>query len=124
MNKKLTEITLNLSSNLIGNSNDEIDFPHELLLSDTHVSEICKAFLNCLSANVKFSKNQMSKTVQLGGFVIRDIPIFGNVLSNTAKDGIDITKNYASNFVDKKIDMFNKKYITGKSSGITLKITK
>ena len=94
MNKKLTEITLNLSSNLIGNSNDEIDFPHELLLTDTHVSEIRKAFLNCLSANVKFAKTQMSKTVQLREFVIRDIPIFGNVLSNAAKDGIDICKQF------------------------------
>ena len=35
--KKRTEVTLNLSSNLIGNSNDETNFPHKLSLSNTEV---------------------------------------------------------------------------------------
>ena len=35
--KKRTEVTLNLSSNLIGNSNDETNFPHKLSLSNTQV---------------------------------------------------------------------------------------
>ena len=39
---------------------------------------------------------------------------------NVTKDGIDIAKNYASNFLDKKISMFNKKYIIGNGTGITL----
>ena len=38
-----TELTLNLS-NVIGDSNDEIDFPHKLLLTDGHVSSLHKAF--------------------------------------------------------------------------------
>ena len=54
--KNGTEVTLNLSSNLIRNSNDETNFPHKLLLTDTQVSKICKAFANGLSANIKFSK--------------------------------------------------------------------
>ena len=33
--KNGTEATLNLSSNLIGNSDDEINFPQKLLLTDT-----------------------------------------------------------------------------------------
>ena len=32
-----TEVTLNLSSNLIGNFNDETNFLHKLLLNDTQV---------------------------------------------------------------------------------------
>ena len=40
-------------------------------------------------------------------------------LSNAAKEGIDRAKNYASNFVNKK-NVFNKKYTTGKGSGIIL----
>ena len=32
-----TEVTLNLSSNLIGSSNDETNFPHKLVLIDTKV---------------------------------------------------------------------------------------
>ena len=38
--KDETEVTLNLSSNLIGNSNDETNFPHKLLLTNTEVSKI------------------------------------------------------------------------------------
>ena len=45
-----------LSSNLIGNSNDETNFIHKLLLNDTQVSKICKAFANGSSANIKYSK--------------------------------------------------------------------
>ena len=50
--KNGTEVTLNLSSNLIRNSNDETNFLHSLLLTDTQVSKICKAFANVLSANI------------------------------------------------------------------------
>ena len=39
-----TEVTQNISSNLIRNPNDEINFPHKLLLTDTQVSKIRKAF--------------------------------------------------------------------------------
>ena len=35
--KNRTDVTLNLSSNLIGSSNDETSFPHKLLLTDTQV---------------------------------------------------------------------------------------
>ena len=66
--KNGTEVTLNLSSNLIGNANDETKFPLKLLLSDTRVSKTRKTFANNLSANIKFSKTQLSKTLQLGGY--------------------------------------------------------
>ena len=35
--KNGTEVTLNLSSNIIENSNDENNFPHKLLLTNTQV---------------------------------------------------------------------------------------
>ena len=57
--KNGTEVTLNLSTNLIGNSNDESYFPHQLL-TVTQVSKTCKAFANGSSANIKFSKTQLS----------------------------------------------------------------
>ena len=62
------EVTLNHSSTVIGNSNDATNFPHKLLLTDTQVSRLCKTFLNGSAANVKLSKTQLSKTVQLVGF--------------------------------------------------------
>ena len=41
---------------MIGNSNYETSFPDKLLLTDTKISKICKAFANGTSANIKFSK--------------------------------------------------------------------
>ena len=40
--KNVNEITLKLSSNVIGDSNDETNFPHKLLLNNTQVSKLCK----------------------------------------------------------------------------------
>ena len=57
---------INISSNLIGNSNDKTNFPHKLLLTDTQVSKIRKAFANGSSANLKFSKIQLSKIQSRG----------------------------------------------------------
>ena len=40
--KNENEVTLNLSSNLIGTSDDKTNFPHKLLLTNTQVSKILK----------------------------------------------------------------------------------
>ena len=44
--KNGTEVTLNLPSNAVGDSNDETNFRHELLLTNPQVSRIHKAFVN------------------------------------------------------------------------------
>ena len=44
MNKNGTQITLNLSSNIL--TDDNINFPHKLLLANTQISAIDKAFAN------------------------------------------------------------------------------
>ena len=54
--KNGTEITLKLSINVAGGSNDENNFLHELLSTNTQVSRLCKAFANNSSANTKLSK--------------------------------------------------------------------
>ena len=54
--KNGTEVTLKLSSNVAGDSNDETNFPHKLLLTNTQVSRLCKAFTNGSSAKIKLSK--------------------------------------------------------------------
>ena len=38
--KNGTEATLNLSSNAVDNSNDETNFPHKLLLTNTQVPRV------------------------------------------------------------------------------------
>ena len=57
---------MNLSTKLIVNFNDETSFPHKLLITDTQVSKICEAFANDSSANITFSKTQLSKMIQSG----------------------------------------------------------
>ena len=39
---------------MVGNSNDNTNFPHKLLLNDRQVANIRKAFANNLSTDVKF----------------------------------------------------------------------
>ena len=110
--KNGTEVILNLSSNLIGNSNDETNFPLKLL-TDTQVSKIHEAFADGLSANIKFSKTQLSKMILSGEVVVRDLTYFGNILLSLAKKVTDIAKGLGKDFLDKQIDKFNKEYVTG-----------
>ena len=51
---------------MIRNYNDETNFPHKLLSTDAQPSKICKAFTNDSSANIKFSKTQLSKMILSG----------------------------------------------------------
>ena len=67
--KNETEAVLRLSSNMIRNSNDKTNFPDKLLLTNRQVTNLRKAFANNSSANIKLSKTQLSKIVQLGGFL-------------------------------------------------------
>ena len=55
---------------MIGNTNNETYFRHKLLLTDSHVSMICKTFTDHLLASVKLSKILLSKIVQSGGFLV------------------------------------------------------
>ena len=59
--KNGTEVTLKVSSNVVGDSNDEENFLHKLFL--THVLRIREAFGNNFSANVKLSKTQLHKII-------------------------------------------------------------
>ena len=54
--KNGTEVTLNFSLNVVGDSNNETDFPHKLLLTNTQVSNLRKDFANNLPANKKYLK--------------------------------------------------------------------
>ena len=67
--KNEDDVVIRLSPNMIGDSNDKTNFAHELLLTDRQVCGIRKAFSNNLSADVKFSKTQLSKMIESGGFL-------------------------------------------------------
>ena len=50
---------------MIGNSNDETNFPHRLLLTNRRqVASLRKAFANYSSNDIKLSKTQLSKMIQ------------------------------------------------------------
>ena len=67
--KNETELVLTLSSNMVGNFNDEIIFPHKLILTSIPVASLHKYFVNHLSTDIKLSKLQLSKMMQSGEFL-------------------------------------------------------
>ena len=84
--KTETDVVLRLSSNLIGNSDDNTNFPHELLLTNRQVTNLRKAFANHLSTDIKLSKTQLSKMIQSGGFL-------GRLLGPLLKTGLLLMKS-------------------------------
>ena len=66
--KNGTEVTLKLSSNVVGDYNDKNNFPHKLLLTNAHVLRLPKAFSNNSLTDTKLSITQLHKIVQSGGF--------------------------------------------------------
>ena len=81
--KNGTNIVLRLSSNMVGNSDDETYFPHKLLLTNTQTLSLRKAFNNHTSADIKFSKAQLTK-MQKGGF--------SKILMPLLKSGLPLLK--------------------------------
>ena len=66
--KNGTEVTLKRSSNAVSDSKDETNFPYNLLLTNTQVSKLCKAFADNSLADIKLSKTKLHKIGQSGGF--------------------------------------------------------
>ena len=66
--KNGTDVVLRLSSNMVGNSNDETNFPHKLLLTNRQILSLRKAFANHTSVDIKLSKVQLTK-MQKGEFL-------------------------------------------------------
>ena len=83
--KNETDLVIRLSPNMIGDSNDATNFPHKLLLTNRQVSSIRKVFSNNSSVDIKFSKTQLSKIIQSGGFL-------GKLLDPLLKTGLPLIK--------------------------------
>ena len=65
---------------------DETNFPHELLLTNREVPNLCKVFENYLPSDIKLSKTQIFKMTQSGGFL-------GRLLGPLLKTGLPLIKN-------------------------------
>ena len=84
--KNETNVVLRISSNMVGNSNDNTNLPHELLLTNRQVTNIRKAFTKNTTTNIKLSKTQLSKMIQSGGFL-------GRLLGPLLKTGLTLIKS-------------------------------
>ena len=84
--KNETDVVLRLSSNMIGSSDDETNFPNKLLLTNRQVPNLSKVFANHTSTNIKLSKTQLSKMIQLGGFL-------GRLVGPLLKTGLPLMKS-------------------------------
>ena len=77
---------------MASDSNDEKNFPHKLLLTNTQVSRFPKAFSNNSSANIKLPKTQLHKIGQSRGFLGKTLglllktglPLIGNVIKRVS----------------------------------------
>ena len=94
----------------------ETNFPHKLLLTNRQVANLSKAFDNKSSVDIKISKTQLSKIVQLGRFLGRflgpllktGLPLMKNVITLLAKSvliplGLTAAASVADSGIHKKI---------------------
>ena len=109
--KNEIEVFLRLSSNMIGDN--ESNFPHQLLLTNRQVANLCEAFTNYLSADIKLNY-QLSKMIQSGGILGRllgpllktGLPLITNVIKPLAKSvliPLGLTASVADEGIHKKI---------------------
>ena len=71
---------------MVGNSDDETNFPHKLLLTNRQVASLLKAFPNKSSTDIMLSKTRLSKMIPSGRY-------FGRLLSLLLKKGLPLLKN-------------------------------
>ena len=107
---------MRLLSNMIGNSDDKINFQHELSLTNRQAANLRETFANNSSSDIKVSKNQLSNTLQSEGFLGRRIdpllkpglPLMKNLMKPLAKSvlipiGLSAASPAADSEIHKKI---------------------
>ena len=75
---------------MVSNSNDNANFPHELLLTNRQVANIRKAFAKNTSTDIKLSRTQLSKMIQSGR-------LLGNLLGKLAGPLMKVAMPLAKN---------------------------
>ena len=107
--KNGTDVVLRLSLNLVGNSNNETNFPHKLLLTNRQILSLRKEFNNHTSADIKFSKAQLTK-MQKGGFLRflapllkSGLPLLKSVIKPLGMLGLSAAASATDSAINKKI---------------------
>ena len=71
---------------MIGNSDGETNFPHKLLLTNRQFANLRKTLANNTSTDIRLSKTQLSKMIQLGG-------LLGRLLGRLLRTGLSLMKS-------------------------------
>ena len=104
--------TLRMNARILSANN----LPHELLLTIRQTTKLRNAIGNNMSADIKFSKAQISKIIQFGGFLGKllgpllktGLPLIKSVIKPLAKSvlvplGLTVTASVADAGIQKKI---------------------
>ena len=99
---------LRLSSNMIGNSDYEANFPHKLLLTNRQVASLCKAFVKHASTDIKLSKAQLTK-MQKGAYLKilapllnSGLPLLKSVIKQLGALGLNAAASATNAAINKK----------------------
>ena len=108
--KNGTDVVLRLSSNMVGNSNNETNFPNKLLLTNRQILSLRKAFANHTSVDIKLSKAQLTK-MQKGGFLKflmpllkSGLPLLKPVVKPLGMLGLTAAASATDAAINKKLD--------------------
>ena len=106
--KNEPDVILRVSSNMIGNSYDEANFPHELLLTNRQITATRKAFTGHASTDIKLSKAQLTK-MQKGGFLRflvlllkSELPLLKSVIKPLGMLGLTVAGSATDAAINKK----------------------
>ena len=110
--KNETDVILRSSSNMIGNLDNETNFPPKLLLTSRQVANLRKAFANHPSTDIKSSKAQLTK-MQKGGFLRflapllkSGLPLLKSVIKPLGMLGLTAAASVTDAAINKKILRF------------------
>ena len=94
---------------MIGSSDNETNFPHKLLLTNRQVTNLCKAFANHTSTDIKLSKTQLTK-MQKGGFLRflapllkSGLPLLKSVIKPLGMLGVTAPASATDAVINKKV---------------------
>ena len=94
---------------MIGNSDDEANFPHKLLLTNRQVANLRKVFANHISTYIKLPKTQLTK-MQKSGFLRflapllkSGLPLLKFVIKSLGMQGLTTAASATDAAINKKI---------------------
>ena len=107
--KNETYAVLRLSSNMIGNSDDEANFPHKLMLTNRKIANLRKTFANHTSTDIKLSKAQLTK-MEKGKFLRlltpfkSELPLLKGVIKSLGMLGLTAAASATDAAINKSLD--------------------